>query len=55
MAKTTRRAVPPPFTDIEMTLDGTRYTGSYQIEHDGITVRLDGGETKKARLGWYVN
>ena len=50
MAKTTRR--PPPFTDpdIETTVEGTRYTGSYRIEHDAIAVRLDGGETKKAHL-----
>ncbi len=59
MAKTTRRPPPPPFTDtdidIETTVEGTRYTGSYRIEHDVITVRLAGGETKKAHLSGMSN
>ena len=54
MAKTPRRP-PPPFTDIEAMVDGTRYTGSYRIEHDAITVRLDGDGTKKAQLGGMSN
>ncbi len=53
MARTRKKAAPP--TDIDIAVDGTRYTGSYQVEHDLVRVTLTGGGTKATQLGGHAH